>query len=229
MMKAIPTILAAGLIAIFGTVIWLLVANVKPGPDVDVESDGRVVAKVVDVRLERLGDLRVLQLTAKAQGKACVTWWKVLSPCRVFKAPATIDYYVDASKLKLSDFRWNQGAKTLLVTAPDVRIGAVNIDTAKVIVDRTDGVFVPRGAMVELQKRSSASAQEVTRLEAKKPEHMEAARRNARTQLEALFAKPLSAAGMSADVQVRFAGEDRPSSQQWDLSRSLEDVLREVQ
>lgn len=225
MAKTIQTVVAIGLAAMFGVIIWLLVANFKPGPKIDVEKDGTVVAKIVDVRLERLADMRVLRLSGKAQGKACVTWWRVLNPCRVFKAPVAVDYFVDTSRLSLSDFRWNADAKTLLITAPDVRIGAVNIDTSKILADQTDGVFVPRGAMVELQKRSSASAHAVAQREAEKPANVEAARRNARTKIEALFRKPLRAAGLDADVQVRFAGEARPSAEHWDLSRSLQEVL----
>jgi hypothetical protein len=225
MTKTIQAIIAAGLVVVFGVIVWLLVANFKPSPRIDVEPDGTVVAKIVDVRLEKVADLRVLHLTGTVQAKACVTWWMVLNPCRVFKAPAAVDYFVDTSKLDLSDFRWNAGAKTLLITAPDVRIGSVNIDTSAVLADQTDGMLVPRKAMAELQKRSSASALAVARREAEKPANMEAARRNARTALESLFAKPLRAAGVRADVQVRFAGEARPSSERWDMSRSLDEVL----
>lgn len=225
MTRTIQGIIAAGLVAVFGVVIWLLVANFTPSPRIDVEKDGTVVAKIVDVRLEKVADLRVLHLTGTVQAKACVTWWRVLNPCRFFKAPAAVDYFVDTSKLALSDFRWNEDAKTLLITAPDVRIGSVAIDTSKVLADRTDGILVPRDAMAELQKRSSASAHAVARAEAEKPANIEAARRNARTALESLFARPLRAAGVRADVQVRFAGEARPSSERWDTSRSLEEVL----
>ena len=226
MTRTIQAIIATGLVAVFGVIIWLLVADFRPSPKIDVEKDGTVVAKMIDVRLEKVADLRVLHLTGTVQAKACVTWWRVLNPCRVFKAPAAIDYFVDTSKLALSDFRWNEEAHTLLITAPDVRIGAVNIDTSKVIADQTDGLLVPRDAMAELQKRSSASAHAVARAEAEKPANRGAARRNARTALESLFAKPLRAAGIRADVQVRFAGEARPSSERWDLSRSLDEVLR---
>ena len=225
MTKTIQAVVAAGLVAVFGVVVWLLVANFKPSPKIEVEQDGTVVARIIDVRLEKVADLRVLHLTGTAQGKACVTWWKVLHPCRVFKAPAAVDYFVDTSKLDLADFRWNEETKTLLITAPDVRVGSVNVDTANVLVDRTDGILVPRKAAAELQKRSSASAHAVVRQEAEKPVNMEAARSNARTALESLFAKPLRSAGVRADVQVRFAGEARPSSERWDMSRSLEEVL----
>jgi len=43
--------------------------------------------------------------------------------------------------------------------------------------------------------------------------------------VETSFAMPLRAAGIDAQVKVRFADDPTPSGERWDTSRSLQEVL----
>jgi hypothetical protein len=66
----------------------------------------------------------------------------------------------------------------------------------------------------------------VVAAKAREPENIVKARENGRAALERLFGGTLAAAGLPVSVQVRFQGEPRSSdTMQWDLTRSLEEVL----
>ena len=68
--------------------------------------------------------------------------------------------------------------------------------------------------------------EDVVAAKAREPENMRKARDNARAALERLFEGTLEAANLPVNVEVRFAGEPRPDNRdQWDLTRSLEEVL----
>lgn len=188
---------------------------------------GLAVAQVVRATFRGASDLKVGGLSGTVQSVAEDRGLGGMLPAkRVVKAPFSVDYFVDLSGMGPGDFRLNERTRTLLVTAPDVRAAAPNVDEAHTTLDRTTGMFVTRGAMQRLQQQASARAENVAKAEALKPEHVAAARENARRALAKLLGGPLAAAGLGdVDVRVRFAGEARSPGDQWDLSRSLEEVL----
>lgn len=188
---------------------------------------GLAVARVVRATFRGASDLKVSTLSGTVQGVATDKGaLGMLRSERVMKAPFSVDYFVDLSGMGPGDFRWNPETRTLLVTAPDVRVGAVNVDESRTYIDRTSGLYVSRAAMARLRQGSSARAHGVARTEAFKPENIAAARENARRALSGLLGAPLQAAGLGqVAVTVRFAGEQRGQGDQWDLSRSLEEVL----
>ena len=188
--------------------------------------DGVAVAQVVQATLSGASDLKVSTLTGTVQSTATDTrGMGMLTSQRVMKAPFAVDYFVDVSGLDAGDFRWDAGTRTLVVDAPGVRVGAVNVDEAHTYVDRTTGVFVTRGAMTELQHQASARADRVATAEAREPERLAQAQANARRALGKLFAGPLAAAGLDARVVVRFASDPVRGGERWDTSRSLEEVM----
>ena len=61
--------------------------------------------------------------------------------------------------------------------------------------------------------------------QAREPAMIRLARDATRRAVERSFAMPLRAAGVDATVSVRFADEAQASTERWDTSRSLQDVL----
>lgn len=196
---------------------------------VATDDSGVAVARVVAGRLYGSSELRVSHLSGTVQATARSSrLWGWLNASRVVKAPYEVDYFVNLRPLSVRDFRYDAKARTLLVEVPDVTVGRPNIDEGNVTVDRTTGAFVSRDAMAELQKRVSTTATRVVAEKAQEPDNIRKARENGRAALERLFAGSLQAAGLPVTVRVRFAGEPRATNdQQWDLTRSLEEVLGE--
>jgi len=195
---------------------------------VERESDGLVVSKVVDARLAGATDLRVSRLTGIVQATASDSGWGGILPSGlVFKAPFEADYFVDLAKLDRSHFFWNAKTKTLIVTPPDVRVDSVNVDEARATIDQATGLIVTRGAMARLRQRASARAGQVVRGEAASAKNMVRARENARREIADLYQRPLTIAGVDANVVVQFEGEGNRNSEQWDRSRSIEEILAE--
>ena len=194
---------------------------------ISTDDDGVAVARVVAGRLYGSSDLRVSHLAGTVQSTASTTrMWGWLRYVRLIKAPYDVDYFVNLGALKSRDFRYDSRRRTLLVEVPDVVVGNPNVDESRVTLDTTTGFLPPRGAMAELQKMVSAKATTVVAAKAREPENMRKARENGRAALERLFAGSLDAAGLPVTVTVRFAGEPRTgSSERWDLTRSLEEVL----
>jgi hypothetical protein len=194
---------------------------------VTTDDDGVAVARVVAGRLYGSNELRVSHLSGTVQSTAATSrmagWLKYV---RVIKAPYDVDYFVALGTLRPRDFRYDERRRTLQVEVPDVIVGTPNIDESRVTLDTTSGFLPPRGAMAELQKKVSARATTVVADKAREPENMRKARENGRAALERLFGGTLAAAGLPVTVSVRFAGEPRGAdAQQWDLTRSLEEVL----
>jgi hypothetical protein len=219
---------AIGLAIAFAIVVAALLGYQRYTRDYAVTTDdnGLAVARVVSGRLYGASDLRVSHLSGTVQATAATSrGWGWLKSTRVVKAPYDVDYFVDLRRLGARDFRYDQKRRTLLVEVPDVTVGKPNVDEANVTLDETSGLYVSRTAMAELQKRVSGTAQRVVADKAQSPENMRKARENGRAALERLFGGTLAAAGLPVTVRVRFAGEPRTSDDQWDLTRSLEEVL----
>ena len=188
--------------------------------------DGIAVAQVVRATLSGASDLKVSTLSGTIQSNATDTrGLGMFTSTRVMKAPFTVEYFVDVSGLDAGDFGWDAATRTLIVDAPAMRVGAPNIDEAHTYLDKTTGVFVTRGAMAALRQQASARADRVAGEEARKPARIAQAQANARRALTALFASPLTAAGLDATVVVRFANDPRRGGERWDTTRSLRDVL----
>ena len=194
---------------------------------VATDENGLAVARVVTGKLYGSSDLRVSRLSGIVQATAATSrLWGWLKSTRVVKAPYEVDYYVQLRSLSPRDFRYDEANHRLLVEVPDVAVGRPNVDEANVTIDQTSGAFVSRDAMAELQRRVSGTATRVVAAKAREPQNILKARENGRAALERLFGGTLAAAGLPVSVQVRFQGEPRGGdTTQWDLTRSLEEVL----
>jgi len=190
--------------------------------------DGRAVTQVVHATFSGASALKVGALSGVVQSTASDTRaFGMLTSDRVIKAPFSVEYFIDVSRLSSADYRYDAATRTLVVDAPDISIGRANVDEAASTIGETRGLFVTRGAFEKLARRVSAAAQRSAALEAQKPERLAQARDNARRALRDLLAPPLAAAG-AGDVRVLVSFPyERPSRdrERWDQSRSVEEVL----
>lgn len=140
--------------------------------------------------------------------------------------PFSIDYFVDLSNLDLEDARFDQETRTLLIEVPSVRIAQPNIDLTKGKVGTADGFWVSRRASANLVRRALNLTRDQAEKTARKPEHLQRARDEARNRIQRLLELPLKAAGQG-DVQVlvRFPEDGVRDSERWDVGPSIEEVL----
>lgn len=140
--------------------------------------------------------------------------------------PYSVTYQLDLSKLDTDDYRWDAKNCVLRVTIPDVAPTAPNIDETRRRTLATDGMFVTREAYDNLNRRAALLATRAAATEAKKPVHLNAARANARKSVANLLETPLSVAGLGdVTVEVAFPFDGTRSSEQWDVSPSIAEVL----
>ena len=222
LIATLATLLVAALVVVAGVVAYRQYTERY----VVKTDDGVAVAQIVAATLSGASDLKVSTLSGTVQSTATDTrGMGMFTSERVMKAPFEVEYFVDVSGLDAGDFAWEAASRTLLLNAPAVRVGAVNVDEAHTYVDKTTGLFVTRAAMTALQRQASARADRVAAAEARKPERLAQAQANARRALTRLFAGPLGAAGLDAKVVVRFADDPVRGGERWDTSRSLTQVL----
>ena len=112
------------------------------------------------------------------------------------------------------------------MTIPDVVPTKPNIDETQRRTLSTAGVFVTREAFDNLNRRAAVLATRTANAEAKKPEHLSAARANAKAAVGQLLEAPLSVAGLGdVAVEVAFPFEGTKEGEHWDVSPSIAEVL----
>uniref|UniRef100_UPI0035C97EE5 DUF4230 domain-containing protein n=1 Tax=uncultured Sphingomonas sp. TaxID=158754 RepID=UPI0035C97EE5 len=193
-----------------------------------VERDeGEAIDKVVQATFARAAALKVGTLSGTIQSTASdVRWGGWLRSGKVVKAPFTVEYFVDVAGLSAGKYRWDAQHRQLTVEVPDVTVAHANVDESAVSVSTTTGLIVTRDAADALARKVSAKAQRGAQAEAQKPEHIAAARENARRALANLFRGSLAAAQLGdVDVVVRFPYERRGDGERWDTTRSIGEVL----
>ena len=140
--------------------------------------------------------------------------------------PYSVAYQLDLSKLDDSDYRWDAKQRVLRVTIPDVAATAPNVDETRRKTLATDGMFITREAFDNLNRRAAVLATQAAAAEARKPEHLNAARNNARSAVAELLKAPLSVAGLGdVKVEVAFPFDAVRSSEHWDVGPSIAEVL----
>lgn len=194
------------------------------------EEGGAPVTQIVSARLTGTGTLKVAELSGIVQATASdirgLGW---LRSDQVVKMPYSVGYFVDLSKLAPGDLQWDAQSKTLIVDAPDVTAAPPNTDEGRRTLVETSGIFVTRAAGEALSQRTSVRAAVVAQKEANSPERMAQAREMGRKAVARLLAQPLAAAGLGdARVIVTFPPErNAQNRERWDVSRPIEQVLRE--
>lgn len=196
---------------------------------VSQQDDGSAITKVVAASLSRQSALKVATVSGTVQSVAAASrLGGLLTSDQVVKAPFSVDYTVDLSRIGPSDLTWDPRAHALTVNVPDITAARPNVDQAAMTLVSTRGLFVSRDASQEMFRKGAVAASGAATSEARKPQWLALARENARRDLERLLGAPLAATGQRVDaIHVVFPFErggrdDRP----WDVSRSMEDVVR---
>ena len=144
------------------------------------------------------------------------------------RAPYSVDYFVDLSRLSVSSYRWNAKARTMSVDVPDVTMAPPNVDTAHAQVTQ-QGLFIPRAAGIAMQRQAAERAVAVARRTADEPRFRDQARANARRAIAQAVQTPLQAAGLgNVRVAVRFPDDPHPENidrETWDESTPLAELL----
>ncbi len=144
--------------------------------------------------------------------------------------PGMVRYEVDLGKLRQRDLRWNEATKTLTISLPPLEISRPNVDLNELREYGEGGVLMALTSAEDKldQANRSRGQQELVR-QARQPLPMRLARDAAKRAVARSFAMPLRAAGIEANVEVRFAGEGSQDPSYLDRSRRIEDVLKERQ
>lgn len=187
------------------------------------------LVKVLSATFEKQSALKVgsvegdFDVTSIDQGR-----FDFLRSAQKVKLPYSIDYTVDLSRMTPDQYRWDRESRTLVVEAPNVVVGQPNIDESRRKLLATQGIFVSRRAAENLSRRAAAQANRAAVTEANKPVHLNRARDNAREVISSMLATPLEVAGLgNVEVVVRFPQDGAPTTERWDVSPSIAEVLAE--
>ena len=142
--------------------------------------------------------------------------------------PGMVRYDVDLAKIGEEDLHWDATARRLMVTIPPLEISPPQIDLAELREYQSGGVLMAlTNAENRLDTVNRRRGQQELLRQAQQPMPMRLAREAARQAIERSFAMPMKAAGIDAEVAVRFPDEAISDPSTMDRSRRMEDVLEE--
>lgn len=175
--------------------------------DTEVKDEGYFqvdTTKVLATTVESLRDERRMLVfsykgTAEVQAERSL-WW-LFGGRQELIVPGVVNYYVDLSDLSLGDVSFNETAKIVTVRLPKVTLGdiAFQPENATTI---NGGILSWDDDQVEaLRKLNYRNARRAMVAQAQQPGLLNAARRQARSNITGLFEIPLRIAGQP-DVKV---------------------------
>jgi hypothetical protein len=145
--------------------------------------------------------------------------------------PYSVDYFVDLSGLGPDDARYDPTTRTLLIKIPDVRVADPNIDLTRGKVGEAEGFWVSRRASANLVNRALKLTRAKADENARKPEYVDRAKREARDRIAALLEVPLKTTHFDdVKVIVRFASEEGAEDPSYlDLSTPYNEAIAEAE
>lgn len=140
--------------------------------------------------------------------------------------PGDVRYEVDLANLSEENLRWNEGTRTLSVTLPPIEVSQPQIDLNAIQEYRNGSLlFSVSNTEDRLDQANREAAQRSLMEQARQPVPMRLARESAKRAIARSFAMPLRAAGVEANVEVRFADEGQQVPSYMDASRPVNEVL----
>lgn len=137
----------------------------------------------------------------------------------------TVRYEVDLSKLEQRNVRWDAASRTLRVVLPPLEVVGPQVDLNSIQQYGEGGILMAlTDAEAQLDAANRKAGQEDLVRQARAETPMRLAKDATRRAVASSFAMPLRAVGLDAHVEVRFPDETKGPDEQWDRSRSLEDV-----
>lgn len=175
--------------------------------DTEVNHDGYfqvTTTKVLATTVESLRDqnkLLVFSYKGNAKVQAERSWLWIFGGRQELMVPGVVSYYVDLSDLTLANVSFNEAAKIVTVKLPKVTLGDVAFQPEGATTIN-GGVLTWSEEQVEaLRKLNYVNARRAMVAQAQQPGLLNAAKRQARVNVENYFAIPLRIAGMP-DVKV---------------------------
>ena len=185
--------------------------------------------RIVVALRENRNRLEVYRLSGSVTTKRATTGGPggILRGQMTVKQPWSVSYFVNMGDLSLDDYIWDERTRTLIVRAPPVTPDVPNIDESRQVVGYR-GPLITRQMQTKLRQGIALGAQRQAANEAAKPENVAAASQAARDALARNIKSPLRAAGLgNVSIEVRDPAAGRRSSERWDVSRSIAEVLEE--
>lgn len=227
-MRRLITLAIALIILAAGIIIWTQHRQ-KEAAEQQLGLDS---ARVLTAVFQQTNALQVGKLSgqvlARAEEQGCLGLCDTEQRTR---APYSVTYTVNLSDLRDDDLRWNADKRVMIVNAPEVSVGDVNVDMTRAQTSQ-GGIWISRRTGQALQRKVAANLGASARQRANDPASIAKAQAAARGAIERNLGLALRAAGM-ADVRilVRLPGEEKPAAlpeEQWDMSRPIEEVLAEA-
>ncbi len=218
---------AIGIAIALGVVGWIAIERQQAAQE--ARSVGIEVSRTITASFAGMNALKVGTVSGDVLSSSnTTTFFGTLPVIQRSKAPYSVDYFVDLSKLSAANYRWNATTRTMSIDVPDVTIAAPNIDGANAAIVQ-QGVYISRGAGITLQKQAAERANAAARKTAQDPKYIAQARANARAAIAKLAAAPLKAAGLgTVKVAVRLPVDAKPASvtqEDWDRSTPVGEIL----
>jgi hypothetical protein len=142
--------------------------------------------------------------------------------------PGMVRYEIDLAKIGDGDLEWDEAYKRLTVTIPAIEVSRPEIQLSELQEYDSGGLLMRfTNAEERLDAANRRRAEEELARQARQALPLRLARDAARHAIERSFAMPLKAAGIDAQVSVRFADEPDGAPSYLDRSRRIEDVLGE--
>lgn len=150
-----------------------------------------------------------------------------LSARKTLIMPGMVRYEVDLARLQPEDVRWNAGTRTLTIRLPQLEVMGPQVDMNGIREYSEGGILLSlTNAEEQLDTANRAAAQRELVRQAREETPMRLARDATRRAVARSFSMPLRAAGIrDAKVEVFFPDENGSAREQWDVSRSIEEVL----
>lgn len=188
---------------------------------------GLAASRTLSAVFRRTSALQVATLTGAAvtrvEGRS---GFGVFGNVQTTRAPYSVDYRVDLSRLGRRDFQWDAERRTMTVMLPEVTAAPPRIDLAQARTEQ-GGLYISRASGLAMAQRVAQNLTLAATTTARSPEQLGKAQAAARVAVAALVKAPLAAAGLDdVTVRVRLAGE-RPASvnERWDESRPVREVI----
>lgn len=172
-----------------------------PAPDITTIAQSSLEAVQAQNRLTAFAARFTVAVTSEAQRLG-------LSARKTMIVPGLVRYELDWAKVQTSDLTWDAAAKRLTVTLPPIEISEPAVELTQ-IQEYEDGKLLMAlgNAEKSLDAANRAKLREALIKEARAPVLVKLARDATRAAVERTFELPLTAAGVDADVVVRFRDE----------------------
>lgn len=144
--------------------------------------------------------------------------------------PGDVRYELNLAALRQQDVSWNAQTNTLSVTLPPLEVSQPQVDLTAIQEYSGGGLLLrltDAERALDVANRQAGLRSLVE--QARQPVPMRLARDSAKRTVARSFAMPLRAAGLDANVAVRFGDEPAGGAREYmDRSRRIEDVLNEA-